>query len=116
VARRVEVAARYDTGLKGRVTTPRIAGNATSVWAQYTIAVDGRDEVAAALQAQGIPTAIYYPKPLHRQTAYRHFPVAGGSLPSSDKLAARVLSLPMHPYLDVATQGMIIDAVLRALD
>jgi dTDP-4-amino-4,6-dideoxygalactose transaminase len=53
---------------------------------------------------------------LHRQTAYRHFPVAGGSLPCSDKLAARVLSLPIHPYLDAATQGKIIDAVLRALD
>ena len=62
-----------------------------------------------------MPTAIYYPKPLHRQTAYRHFPVGEGGLPVTDKLAGEVISLPMHPYLDPATQDRIVDAVRRAL-
>jgi dTDP-4-amino-4,6-dideoxygalactose transaminase len=87
------------------------------VWAQYTIRVapNARDELAAALKADGIPTAIYYAKPLHRQTAYKHFPMADGGLPVSDQLAQEVISLPMHPYLDVATQDRIIEAVRRAL-
>jgi dTDP-4-amino-4,6-dideoxygalactose transaminase len=72
-----------------------------------------RDGVMAALAAQGIPTAVYYPKPLHRQTAYRHYPVAGNGLPVSDRLADEVLSLPIHAYLDEANQDRII-AALRA--
>jgi dTDP-4-amino-4,6-dideoxygalactose transaminase len=67
------------------------------------------------LKTAGIPTAIYYPKPLHRQTAYRHFPIAGDGLPVSEQLADEVISLPMHPYLDAATQDRIISAVRRAL-
>jgi dTDP-4-amino-4,6-dideoxygalactose transaminase len=92
------------------------AGN-TSVWAQYTLRVPGghRDGLAAALKARGVPTAIYYPKPLHRQTAYRHFPVAEGGLPVSERLSAEVVSLPMHPYLDEATQARIIAAVGDAM-
>ena len=58
-----------------------------------------------------MPTAAYYPKPLHHQTAYRAFPVATGSLPASDAAGPRVLSLPMHPYLDEATQDLIVEAV-----
>ena len=66
-------------------------------------------------QAQGIPTAIYYPKPLHRQEAYRHYPVVDGGVPVSDRLADEVLSLPMHAYLDEPTQDRIIEALRRAL-
>ena len=62
----------------------------------------------------GIPTAIYYPKPLHRQTAYRHFPAAGNGLPVSDGCAEQVLSLPMHPYLEPDTQAFIVDHVRLA--
>lgn len=116
IMKRQAVAARYAAALAERVGVPRLGADATSVWAQYTILVPERDALAAALHAQGIPTAIYYPKPLHRQTAYGHFPVAGGSLPVSDKLSARVLSLPMHPYLEPAVQDRIIGAVLAALD
>ena len=64
-----------------------------------------RDALASALKAQGIPTAIYYPKPVHVQEAYRRFPVAEGGLPVSERLAGEVLSLPMHPYLDEADPG-----------
>jgi dTDP-4-amino-4,6-dideoxygalactose transaminase len=87
------------------------------VWAQYTIRLPSgrRDALAAALKGQGIPTAIYYPKPLHRQQAYRHYPVVDGGLPASELLADEVLSLPMHAYLAEAVQDRIIDAVRIAL-
>ena len=89
----------------------------TSVWAQYTLrlAPGRRDALAADLKARGVPTAIYYPKPLHRQQAYRHYPVAEGGLPVSDRLAEEVISLPMHAYLDDATQDRIIGAVRDAI-
>jgi dTDP-4-amino-4,6-dideoxygalactose transaminase len=88
-----------------------------SVWAQYTIRVapDRRDALARSLKESGIPTAIYYPIPLHRQVAYRDYPVVDGGLPVSEQLAAEVISLPMHPYLDAATQDRIIEAVRHAL-
>ena len=96
---------------------PRVAAETTSVWAQYTLVIEGgaRDGVASALRAKGIPTAVYYPKPLHQQTAYRHFPTAGDALPVAERLSRQVLSLPMHPYLEPATQAFIIDALRRAL-
>jgi dTDP-4-amino-4,6-dideoxygalactose transaminase len=117
IAARNTVAERYALGLAGVAIVPRIAQDATSVWAQYTIrlAPGRRDALAAALKAQGIPTAIYYAKPLHRQAAYSSFPVAEGGLPVSEKLADEVISLPMHAYLDLATQERIIEAVRRAL-
>ena len=74
-----------------------------------------RDGLAAGLKQQGIPTAIYYLKPLHRQEAYRQFPVADGGVPVSDRLAGEVISLPMHAYLDEPTQDRIISAVRNAL-
>ena len=74
-----------------------------------------RDGLAAKLKEQGIPTAVYYAKPLHRQEAYRGFPVADGGLPVSDMLAGEVISLPMHAYLERPVQDRIIEAVRRAL-
>ena len=116
IAARNKLAERYNNALGNVAVVPRIPQGYTSVWAQYTLRVDGgrRDRLAADLKAQGIPTAIYYPKPLHRQHAYRHFPCADG-LPISDQLAAEVISLPMHAYLDHPTQDRIIDAVQHAL-
>ena len=117
IAARDVVARRYAEGLSDVVTVPTVPAGSTSVWAQYTIRVagGGREKFAAALKAEGIPTAIYYPIPLHRQQAYKHFPVGEGGVVVSDRLAAEVISLPMHAYLDAATQGRIIDAVRRAL-
>ena len=96
---------------------PEVAEGSTSVWAQYTIRIPGhdRDAFQAALKSAGIPTAIYYPKPLHRQTAYKHYPSAGNGLPVSERLAAEVISLPMHPYLTEEVQDRIVDAVKDAL-
>ena len=69
----------------------------------------------ARMRQAGVPTVIYYGKPLHRQTAYRHFPAEAGALPVSDALSQEVVSLPMHPYLDRETQDRIIEAARQAL-
>jgi len=113
---RMRIACRYNEALADVAVVPTVPAGCTSVWAQYTIrlAPGRRDGLAAALKAEGIPTAIYYPKPLHRQTAYRHFPVADGGLPVSEQLAEEVISLPMHAYLDATTQNRIVEAVRRA--
>ena len=114
---RNRVAARYSDALADLAIVPRAGNESTSVWAQYTIRLKPgkRDPLAAALKAQGIPTAIYYTKPLHRQPAYRHFPLADGGVPVSDRLAEEVLSLPMHAYLEPPAQDRIIESVRRAL-
>ena len=115
IEKRQQVAERYNETLGNIVGTPALADGMTSVWAQYTITSERRDAIAAHLRDCGIPTAIYYPLPLNRQTAYRHYPTAPGDTPISDYLAARVISLPMHPYLDHETQDRIVAAVRAAL-
>jgi dTDP-4-amino-4,6-dideoxygalactose transaminase len=117
ITARDRAAQRYAAGLADAAIVPAVAAGSTSVWAQYTIrlAPGRRDKLAAALKAQGIPTAVYYPRPLHRLEAYKNFPVAEGGVPVSDRLAEEVISLPMHAYLDAPTQDRIIDAVRGAL-
>ena len=114
---RNRIARRYSEGLGDVVIVPAVPAGSISVWAQYTIRVaDGRrDALAVALKAEGIPTAIYYPIPLHRQQAYKYFPVGKGGVTVSERLASEVISLPMHAYLDAATQDRIIDATRRSL-
>ena len=96
---------------------PRVGNESSSVWAQYTIKLKPgqRDKLAADLKAQGIPTAIYYTRPLHKQPAYRDYPVADGGVPVSEQLSGEVISLPMHAYLDPVDQDRIIGAVRQAL-
>jgi dTDP-4-amino-4,6-dideoxygalactose transaminase len=118
IAARNEVAERYARGLGNVVTVPRLAAGCGSIWACYTIRLPegtDRDGFAAALKAQGVPTAIYYAKSMHQQTAYRDFPVAEGGLAVSERLSNDVISLPIHAYLDEATQQRIIEAVRGAL-
>jgi dTDP-4-amino-4,6-dideoxygalactose transaminase len=117
IAARERVARRYASGLADVATVPAVAPGSTSVWAQYTIrlAPGRRETFAATLKAQGIPTAIYYPIPLHRQEPYRAFPIAEGGAPVSERLADEVISLPMHAYLDEATQDRVIAMARRAL-
>jgi len=117
IVARNAVAQRYSSGLAGVATLPRIGNQSTSVWAQYTVrlAPGRRDPLAAALKGQGIPTAIYYAKPLHDQAAYRGFPVVEGGLPASERLAEEVISLPMHAYLEPPVQDRIVAAMRRAL-
>ena len=111
------IARRYNEGLNDVAIVPGVPSGMTSVWAQYTIRVQGgrRDTLAAELKAERIPTAIYYPIPLHRQQAYKQYPVGKGGVAVSDRLADEVISLPMHAYLDTSTQDRIIDATRRVL-
>ena len=114
IAVRNRTAERYAQGLGNVVTVPHLASGHTSVWAQYTIRLPAgtdRDAFAAALKAQGVPTAIYYPKSMHQQTAYKDYPVVDGGLPVSERLSSDVISLPMHAYLDEANQDRVIAAV-----
>jgi dTDP-4-amino-4,6-dideoxygalactose transaminase len=114
---RNRIAQRYSDALAKHCIVPRVPENLTSVWAQYTVRIPGgkRDKIAASLKDAGIPTAVYYVKPMHRQTAYARYPVAGGGLPVSDALSFEVLSLPMHPYLAEADQNKVVDAFVSAL-
>ena len=104
-------------GSIAEINVPRLRADATSTWAQYTVRLDGvdRDAFCQNLQDQGIPTAIYYPRPLHRQTAYLDFPVAGNGLPVSEALSRSVVSFPLHAYLERNAQDRIIAAVRQAV-
>src|SRR5579871_4195470 len=117
IAARDRIAARYSRALADVAIVPRVGNEFTSVWAQYTVKVkpDRRDVLAADLKAQGIPTAIYYTRPLHRQPAYRDFPIAEGGVPVSEQLSREVISLPMHAYLEPPVQDRIIGAVRSSL-
>ena len=113
---RQRVANRYNQALAGVARVPTVRGGSTSVWAQYTLVMEKRDRVAAACKAAGVPTAIYYPIPLSRQAGYCHYPSAPGGVPVSERLAERVISLPMHPYLDPETQDRVIAAIRQAME
>lgn len=103
---------RYNTGLAPHVASvPQVIDGGVSIWAQYTIEHENRDGLAAHLKDQGVPTAVYYPVPMHLQPAYTRFSAGEGSLPVTERLKDRVISLPMHSDLDAATQERIIDAV-----
>ena len=106
------VANRYAEGLAGSVkSVPTVIAGGVSTWAQYVIQHDNRDGLAAHLKTQGVPTAVYYPVPMHVQEPYAGFPVGPGGLPITEAAAETVLALPMHPYMDAATQDQIIDAI-----
>jgi dTDP-4-amino-4,6-dideoxygalactose transaminase len=117
IVARERVARRYSAGLADVCIVPKLAPGTTSVWAQYTLRLRAgtREAFAVALKAQGIPTAIYYPTPLHHFEPYQRFPIAEGGAPVSERLADEVISLPMHAYLDEGTQDRIIVATRRAL-
>ncbi len=115
---RQQAADRYNALLGDAVQTPVVRENMTSVWAQYTILLDEGVDRAAVIEtckAAGVPTMVYYPIPLSQQTGYRHYPSVPGGVPVSQSLAKRVLSLPMHPYLEAETQDYIAGVVREAL-
>ena len=114
VTLRHQVAGRYAAALEGVVDIPVRCEGRTSVWAQYTIKSTERDSIAGKLKEGGVPTAVYYPRPLHLQTAYSGCPGAP-DLSVSERLAATVLSLPMHPYLQAEAQMGICDIIRQAV-
>ena len=108
---RNKLANHYNAELSDFVTTPQIAPNLTSSWAQYVIKTDRRDGLQAFLKDNGIPSVVYYPSPMHFQVAYKQFGQGPGSLPVSEGLCSKVLALPMHPYMDDETAKHITDSV-----
>ena len=110
------IAQRYSALLDGAVEPPRIPNSTRSAWAQYTIVTERRDELQAALKAQSIPSAVYYPNPLHRQSAYGHGLVSDDGLPATDRASRRILSLPMHPYLGEEVQDRIVGAIREFIE
>jgi len=113
---RNRVAQRYARGLAGAARTPQVIDGGVSVWAQYTIEIADRDGVGARLREAGVPTAVYYPIPIHKQAIYADYPCAPGGLPVTEAKAGVVISLPMHPYLEPQVQDQIIAAVRDAAD
>ncbi|TLP61167.1 MULTISPECIES: DegT/DnrJ/EryC1/StrS family aminotransferase [Pseudomonas] len=94
------------------VVAPHVEEYNESAWAQFTLQVENRDQVQASLKAAGVPTAVHYPIPLNRQPAVAD---EHAHLPVGDTIATRVISLPMHPYLDAQVTGVIVDAVASAV-
>jgi dTDP-4-amino-4,6-dideoxygalactose transaminase len=111
---RNRVARRYNDAFSSsnQITFPFVIAGAVSTWAQYTLQVEDRARFQADLKAAGVPTAVYYPIPLSKQVAYAHYPSV--PTPVSEALSAKVVSLPMHPYLEPDTQDRIIAAVLSS--
>lgn len=114
LAARQIVARRYHEGLQGLVKTPAVAPGCTSAWAQYSVESPDRAHLLARLQEGGVPTAIYYPIPLHLQAVFQALGYKPGDFPASEAAAARIFSLPMHPYLAPADQERIIEVIRRA--
>lgn len=115
VEQRGRIGARYTELLRGSCVVPEIAPGNTHVYAQYTIRVPQRDKLGEKLKAEGIPSAVYYPKCLHEQPVFANSNSRYGDFPHAEKAALEVISLPMHPYLAEADQDRIVEAVKRAL-
>lgn len=105
---RGRIGARYSELLQSVCETPKIREGNTHVYAQYTIRVPQRERVAEGLKAQGIPTAVYYPKCLHEQPVFSGLGYKWGDFPEAEKASREVLSLPMHPFLSAEEQDEIV--------
>lgn len=112
---RNQAAQRYGEGFGDLVRPHKVIEGGVSVWAQYTIEVDDRDGFRAKLAEAGVPSAVYYPIPLHKQAPYAVYPQGAGGLAVTEAVAGRVVSLPMDGYLDGERQARVIDAVRAAL-
>lgn len=115
ITARQEKAQRYSEALADVVRVPGVRADASSVWAQYTLVTQARDEFIATCRQAGIPAAVYYPVPLHAQPGYRRFPASPSGIPNAEWLAQRVVSLPIHAYLDDDAQDAVIRTVRAAL-
>lgn len=112
---RDRVASLYTERLRGVVSTPVVGPDCFSAWAQYTIRVPNREKVQAHLQSKGIPTAVHYPVPLHRQEVFAHLGVTDDRCPIAAKVSQEVMSLPMHAFLTEAQIDEVAAAVKEAL-
>ncbi|MDH4262369.1 MAG: DegT/DnrJ/EryC1/StrS family aminotransferase [Spirochaetia bacterium] len=115
VSAREKTGKRYSELLKNVVTTPYVAPDNLSVYAQYTVLVENRDQFAGKLKDANVPTAVHYPIPLHLQPVFSYLGQGKGSYPVSEKIAEKVISLPMHPYLSEAEQDEVVAAIKQAV-
>jgi UDP-2-acetamido-2-deoxy-ribo-hexuluronate aminotransferase len=114
LSQRRALGARYHQLLAGlKLDLLTVRPDRDCVWGQYTVMVEDREAVQAALKALGVPTAVHYPRPLHRQVAYERF-VPPAPCPVSEQVAARVMSLPLSPDLSEADQDRVV-AALRSV-
>jgi len=117
IAARQRVAEKYTAALHNQIDTPYVPEGYSSIWAQYTLRArdtSTRDTIMAFLKAGGIPSVIYYPRPLHTQEAYKDFPFDPAGLLKSEAAAQTVFSLPMYPYLESTEQAQIITTCLAS--
>ena len=114
VQRRAQIGLRYSELLDRTVKTPQILEGNTSVYAQYTIEVDDRDEFQEEMKLHGVPTAVHYPEALHLQPAFAHLGHREGDFPVAEAAAKRVVSLPMHPYLTESDLAYVAHAVAQS--
>lgn len=113
---RNRIAARYIDGLRDYVLrVPLMDNHIRNTWAQFTIEVEDPDALQIKLREAGVPSARYYPRPIHLQTAYENHPVEGGRLTNTEDAMTKVIALPMYPDLDIPTQDIIIAAVKAAI-
>ena len=112
---RQQVAARYSEAVSGLVTPPRAEVGVEPVWAQYTVEVEGREVIRSRMAEAGIPTFVFYPHPVHLNAAYCACPVVLDGTPVASLASSRVMSLPMHSYLDESVQDRIVSAFHYAL-
>ncbi len=119
VAARSRIGARYSQLISTAIPsigTPHLSEGCTSVYAQYTVEVPQRAKVEEAMKARGVPTAVHYPIPLHRQPVFANLGYRAGDFPVSEKAGERVMSLPMHPYLSEADQDKVVQALKEAVN
>jgi UDP-2-acetamido-2-deoxy-ribo-hexuluronate aminotransferase len=112
---RHRLGARYDERLADLCTIPKVLPGNTHVYAQYTIRVPQRDQIALQLKNQSVPTAVYYPQCLHQQPVFAHLGYRLGDFPIAEQAATEVLSLPMHPFLSEADQNLVVESLRKAL-
>lgn len=115
IEQRLAAGRRYIELLSGNpsVSAPVVRHNRNCVWGQFTLQVADRDKVLEKFKASGIPTAVHYPVPLHKQPAYQNICRISGNVDNADNVASRVVSLPMHPYINAETQSMVVDALIQ---
>jgi len=112
IRKRQEIAKRYQEGLAGLpLSFQKVPEGYSSVYAQFTICTEARDALRLFLQQRGIPTAIYYPKPLHLQPAFADLGYKKGDFPVAESLSERVISLPFYPFLKPEDQERVIESV-----
>jgi len=116
IVMRQEIAEKYTSLLSSIVSTPDVKPERTSVWAQYTIRVNDRDQMRQKLEQQEIPTAVHYPIPLHLQECFQYLECQDVGYPVAEKVSKEVISLPMNPYLKSQEQEIIFEAICKALD